>query len=150
MTSEETLQFVLESLRQLPDSNHSLAFTREDFDAMLDRIEAAMLPAVDETDIGYLAIGANEAFAKMPAEQRDRVADGFGHDGIIGEVVELAPMLHALWLEVKDRWDSVWYYDISEPLGAWYVRTWGETGTQPTIAEAEDMARDMLIQCMHT
>jgi len=143
------LQHVIDGMRLLITSGHSLAFTAEDFGDLCGRLEAAIPPAVDMTDIAYLGIGANEALRGMSAAEMDFM-DGFGHDGVMGELVSLAPMLHALWLEVQDRWDSAWYYDISEPLGAWFVRQWQATGTQPTLAEAEDMARDMLIQCMHT
>lgn len=110
---------------------------------MPTRNEIEAQQTIDRCDIAFLAIGASNAMSAMTREQ-EAFRDGFGYDSVIGELVDLAPMLHDLWLLVSERWDSVWYYEVSEPLGGWYVTLWSQTGTQPTLAEATRMARELV------
>lgn len=89
----------------------------------------------DSLDIAFLAIGADKAWRELcdKREQRPSCFDGMGQDGVMQEVIDFAPHLHAAWTALEDQWGGgVWYYDVSEPLGYWIVRQWIENEIRPT------------------
>lgn len=93
----------------------------------------------DPLDIAYLAIGADHAWrtvADNANTSRPHCFDGIGQDGVIAEVITAAPALKAAWDRLgADGWaGGVWYYDVPEPLGDWFVRQWVEHGARPDDA----------------
>lgn len=104
----------------------------------------AMKPT-DPQDIAFLAIGADEAWraavdANWQTTPRPDCFDGFGQDGVIAEVIRAADILAHAW--PGNEWTGgVWYYEVSEPLGAWVITEWVARGACP---DDESIAREAM------
>ncbi len=105
-----------------------------DQEALLDGAKALR---IDQLDVAYLAIGANDALkAQFSAgctnyDAIQRVGQ-IGQSEMIEAVVDAAAeLLKAAFDEIAD-FDGNWYYEIAEPLGARIIQVWAGKGDVPT------------------
>jgi hypothetical protein len=76
----------------------------------------------------FLAIGADEEMQKWGDDAQSNFKDACnaGMDGIMGEVVQFAPIVESVWdnahEDERDGFCGVWAYEVLEPVGAEIVR----------------------------
>lgn len=94
----------------------------------------------DPTDLVLLAAGWTQGAERadgLSIETADALADA-------------ARMLARLYREVADEWDSVWGYEVAEPLGEWIGRRYSVHMRQPSPAAIETKAREIVAAAMNS
>jgi hypothetical protein len=90
--------------------------------AMATQPAPTTTPAIDPTDVAFMAIGAAAAIEKLEHDKRRALIEHFdGQIGIIDDVIRHAGTLSTIFDELEDGFPGVWAYEVAEPFGQRYV-----------------------------
>lgn len=106
---------------------------------------------IDQLDVAYLAIGANDSLKAVHRGETtnyDRIKKHgeIGQSEMVDAVVQAADHLLADAYEAlgDDGFDGVWYYEVSEPLGAAIIEHWAEKGDMPNETQIKDLIKRIM------
>lgn len=112
----------------------NLSETANELRRHADFIESIAAKAkIDLLDIAYLAIGAKDSW-----ERYRKVIETHSQQEVIETVIAFAGNLNRVWATMGANYKGVWYYDMSEALGAWIVEQWAIRGCCPSIEEVDE------------
>lgn len=132
----------LRAIRSTVLTGEARSSMSEDMGNAIEAFEKAT--RIDHLDVAYLSMGA---ITMLDADNRkaghaiSRL--GYGQVEFISEMLDLCmPVIVKVWAEVSETYDAgVWVYEVSEPLGMWFVRETVRLRSTPKVEDITAIAR---------